>query len=425
MGRRSLPGFILGLVAGGCILAVALMYEPAFAPVEPPPVNSFDAGLRARGARIVALGDCVVCHTAKDGKPLAGGLPLITPFGTIYTTNITPDKVTGIGSWSLEAFGRAMRQGISRDGHHLYPAFPYVHFTRVPDADIDAAYAYLMSRPPVSANPPMNDLMFPLGFRPLVAFWNLLFLQDRRYVEETTRSREWNRGKLLVDGLGHCASCHSPLNLAGAEKASLAFEGGRVDGWDAYPLINLNNSPVSWTKEQLVTYLRTGIASQHGGAAGPMLPVTQGLATTPEEDAQAIAQYVLSLQKPQQKSIAIKTRLDGRSSSSVAQGSIIFAGACAACHGMASPMQSIGNRPSLSLSTAVNADGPRNVIQMMLNGIAWHQTTSVNYMPAFEADFSNEQLADIAAYVRSNFSHRPEWPDVSKTVSEIKRERAR
>jgi mono/diheme cytochrome c family protein len=425
MGQRPLLSIVFGLVAGGCILAGVLMYEPALAPINPPPANSFDVGQRARGARIVALGDCFVCHTSKDGKPLAGGLPLVTPFGTVYTTNITPDKVTGIGSWSSEAFRRAMRQGISRDGHHLYPAFPYVHFTRVPDADIDAAYAYLMSRTPVSARPPMNNLMFPLGFRPLVAFWNLLFLQDSRYVEESDRSPEWNRGRLLVDGLGHCSSCHTPLNAAGAEKTSHAFEGGLIDGWNAYALTNLDNSPVPWTKEQLVTYLRTGIASQHGGAAGPMLPVTQDLATAPEEDAEAIAQYILSIQKPQQKGAALKTRLDVCDSPSVVRGSQIFAGSCAACHGTESPMQSIGNRPPLSLSTAVNADTPRNMIQMMLNGIAWHQTASVNYMPAFDADFTNQQLVDIAAYVRSNFSQRPEWADVGKTVGEIKTERAR
>lgn len=183
----------------------------------------------------MALGDCAVCHTAKGGKPFAGGLPLATPFGTIYATNITPDPETGIGAWSQNAFARALRHGIARDGHALYPAFPYIHFTRMSDHDIAAAYAYLMSRDPVNATTPDNKLIFPLNFRPLVAFWNVLFLRPGERAADASQSAEWNRGHLLVDGLGHCAACHSPLNAIGGEKSGQAFDGGRVDGWEAPP----------------------------------------------------------------------------------------------------------------------------------------------------------------------------------------------
>ena len=426
MGRRALLILAVLVLVSICALAAAIMYEPAYAPIELPKQASFDASIRARGARVVALGDCAVCHTAQGGKPFAGGLPLLTPFGTIYATNITPDNETGIGSWSLEAFSRALRKGISRDGHQLYPAFPYIHFTRIPDQDIAAAYAYLMSRDPIHATAPHNKLIFPLNFRPLVAFWNLLFLKDERFTSDPRQSPEWNRGKLLVDGLGHCAACHSPLNLIGGEKTGHAFDGGLIDGWDAYPLNQLAHADIPWTKDQLVTYLRTGVASEHGGAAGPMLPVTRDLATVPEEDVQAIAQYILSIQKPGSSNDTTATVAgnDNHNARNISPGTVMFAAACASCHGEGSPMQSIGNRPALSVSTAVNAKTPRNMIQMMLGGISWHQAERVNYMPAFEGSLTETQMADIVAYVRATYSKKPAWAQPEKMVSDISKENA-
>ncbi len=280
MTRKSKLLTFGGVVIMAALIVVALLvWKPAIAPISPPAASSFDAQTRLAGARVVALGDCIVCHTAKGGKPFAGGLPLATPFGTIYATNLTPDVETGIGSWSLEAFTRAVRHGVSRDGHLLYPAFPYIHFTHMSDGDISAAYAYLMTREPVNVMAPANDLIFPLNFRPLLAFWNVLFLHPGEWAADASKDAGWNRGKLLVDGLGHCASCYSPLNAIGGEKLGHAFDGGIVDGWEAPPLNALSAAPKPWTQEQLVTYLRSGRASEHGAAAGPMLPVTRDLAT--------------------------------------------------------------------------------------------------------------------------------------------------
>jgi len=180
MTRKLSPVIAIAALTAVLILAAAafaIMWNPAIAPVSAPQPSSFDTQLRREGARVVALGDCVVCHTAKGEKPFAGGLPLATPFGTIYATNITPDPETGVGAWTLDAFKRALRHGISRDGHVLYPAFPYIHFTRMSDHDIGAAYAYLMTRDPVRAITPDNKLIFPLNFRPLVAFWNVMLFQ--------------------------------------------------------------------------------------------------------------------------------------------------------------------------------------------------------------------------------------------------------
>jgi len=419
------PGPRLLWGTGGAVVAVlaiaaALMWKPAIAPVGAPPVASFDAQTKLAGARVVALGDCIVCHTARGGQPFAGGLPLATPFGTIYSTNITPDVDTGIGNWSLEAFTRAMRHGVARDGHLLYPAFPYIHFTRMSDGDISAAYAYLMTREPVKANAPANELIFPLNFRPLLAFWNILFLRPGPEAADATKDAQWNRGKLLVDGLGHCASCHSPLNAIGGEKSGHAFDGGIVDGWEAPALNALGAAPKPWTQAQLVTYLRTGRASEHGAAAGPMLPVTRDLATVPEQDVQAIATYILSIQKPRPADArpVVSTSLPAEAQ----RGAVLFAASCAQCHGPQAPMQSIGERPSLALSTAVNASTPRNAIQMILGGIDWHGEDALNYMPAFAQIYNNRQVADLASYIRATYSQRGPWDDVEESVAKVRKE---
>jgi mono/diheme cytochrome c family protein len=408
------------VLLAGCV-ALWIMWEPGIAAVQPAPASSFDRQLKLDGARIVALGDCAVCHTAKGGKPFAGGLPLATPFGTIYATNITPDPDTGIGAWSLDAFTRALRRGISRDGHQLYPAFPYIHFTRMPDHDVVAAYAYLMSRDPVKATTPDNKLIFPLNFRPLVAFWNVMFLRPGERAADSAQSVEWNHGRLLVDGLGHCAACHSPLNVIGGEKSGQAFDGGQVDGWDAPPLNQLSNAVKPWTKEQLVTYLRTGRASEHGAAAGPMLPVTRDLATVPQEDVEAIAAYILSIQHA--ASPAIEAAAAPPVATAGAQrGAILFNGSCASCHGNGSPMQTIGTRPTLAFSTAVNAQTPRNTIQMMIGGVPWHSEDTMNYMPPFGDVFSTDQLADLATYLRAAYSKRAQWDAVNGSVVKIRKE---
>ncbi|NLP64816.1 c-type cytochrome [Paraburkholderia sacchari] len=423
MKRRGLWIGAAASIVVAIAAAAAIMYRPPIAPIAPPSPDSFDAQLKREGARVVALGDCIVCHTAKGGRPFAGGLPLATPFGTIYATNITPEPQTGIGAWSEAAFARAVRHGVSRDGHLLYPAFPYVHFTRMSDHDIAAAYAYLMSREPVHASAPANELIFPLNFRPPVAFWNLLFLRAGSREADASQDAQWNRGKLLVDGLGHCASCHSPLNAIGGEKAGRAFDGGVVDGWEAPPLNALESAAKPWTTTQLVTYLRTGRASEHGAAAGPMLPVTRDLATVPVEDVEAIATYFLSLQKGAPGDATPAVRVAAHEATPAEQrGAVLFNASCAQCHGPGSPMQTIGERPTLAFSTAVNSGTPRNAVQMILNGINWKGADAMNYMPAFMGVYDDRQIADIVAYVRGAYSTRPAWPDAEPLVAQLRKE---
>lgn len=424
-----------------CAAAPSRAGERAIEPAPPPAPQSLDAAQITLGSRLAAVGDCIVCHSAPDSAPFAGGRALNTPFGTIYSTNITPDIKTGIGSWTLAAFTRAMRKGVSRDGHLLYPAFPYVHYTRMSDADIAAVYAYLMSRDPVRATAPSNRLIFPLNFRPLIAGWNLLYLHpgpealdapDRptgpaadahaapQNTPDTTdiHDAQWQRGRYLVDGLGHCAACHTPLNLLGAEKSKAALQGGTVDGWDAPPLTTLLQAPTPWTREQLVDYLRSGLASEHGAAAGPMRPVTETLAGATDEDVEAIAVYLLSLQTPARVPLnALPAQ------AATLPGATLFTAACASCHGAAAPMSTNGGRPPLAQGTAVNADSPRNALRMILDGIGWQGSTSAHFMPAYAPLFTDAQIADLANYTRARFSTREPWPSLdAAAVARIRKE---
>lgn len=392
--------------------------EPEMPALATPVPQAPDQQAIRHGAQLVAVGDCRVCHTTKGGKPLAGGLKLNTPFGAIYSTNITPDNDTGIGTWSLDAFKRAMRKGVSRNGHLLYPAFPYPHFTRVSDADLADLYTYLMSRQPVNAVAPLNRLIFPLNFRPLIAGWNLLFLHTGEVPGDGSQNAEWNRGRYWVDGLGHCAACHSPMNLLGAEKKGWSLAGGSIDSWDAPALTTMSGAPTPWTAEQLVSYLRTGLASGHGAAAGPMRPVTRELGEVSSVEVQAIATYLMSIQAQ-----ASPTPVPNQAQPIDSSVQALFAGACASCHEAGSPMSALGGRPSLAQSTAINADSPNNTIRMMLDGNGWEGTEITHYMPGFIGTLTDGQIAELAIYVRARYSRRAPWSALDgNTVARIRKE---
>ena len=216
---------------------------------------------------------------------------MATPFGVIYSTNITPDPETGIGTWSEAAFRRAMHEGVSRDGSHLFPVFSYDHFTKLSDEDVRALYAYFMTRTPVHAPARPSGIPFPFNIRYLQAGWKLLFFRPGRFEPDAEKSAEWNRGAYLALGLSHCGACHTPRNLLGAEKPGDAYGGAVIDNWVAPPLTAANPAPAPWTHEELYDYLRTGASKLHGTAAGPMFPVVQGLGALPDSDIRAIATY--------------------------------------------------------------------------------------------------------------------------------------
>src|SRR6202048_4264108 len=295
---RMIASVLAALLIGGAVATFAIAWRPAIAAIEPPAPRSFDAALVKRGRDLAAIGNCNDCHTMRGGGACAGGLPVPTPFGTIFSSNITPDAETGIGRWSEAAFRRAMQSGVDRDGQHLYPTFPYDHFTNVTDEDDQALYAYLMTRQPVHAAARANQLSFPLDQRFVVAGWKLLFLRRGTYRPDTCQSAGWNRGAYLVEGLAHCGACHTPRNALGAERATAPFAGGDADNWHAYAINAQSPAPVPWDTEALFSYLRQGWHPDHGVARGPMAEVVSNLSSVPASDVHAIAVYMTSVFGP-------------------------------------------------------------------------------------------------------------------------------
>ncbi|HVI56010.1 MAG TPA: cytochrome c [Luteibacter sp.] len=402
----------------GIAAFAAVAWQPAIAPVARPDVD-LTRSLIERGRAVVALGDCAVCHSPAGHRAFTGGLGLHTPFGVIYTTNISPDPATGIGQWSLAAFVRAMRKGVSRDGHLLYPAFPYIHYTKVTDDDLRAAYAFLMSQPAVQATAPDNELPLPLRFRPALAVWNLLYLDEGAVPAADGSAKA--RGRYLVDGLGHCSSCHTPLGIIGGEKQAEHLGGGDIEGWHAPALTELAWAPRPWTRQQLSDYLSGSLASDHGAAAGPMRPVTESLASVAPADVAAMAEYILTLQR----SVPVPTTaaIVPASTAQVNRGRALFDGACAICHGPGSPMITHVGRPPLGLSSALYGPSPRNAIMTIMQGIPWPDgPANTQYMPAFADVLTDEQVTDVVAYLRSTVPGKPAWDDVEKRVAEAREE---
>jgi nicotinate dehydrogenase subunit B len=422
--RRGIFASAAALVAAVIGITTAVLPWRSIAPIARPDASVYSAATIARGRQLAALGDCAVCHTAVNGVINAGGRALETPFGTIYSTNITPDADTGIGAWSYPAFERAMRDGIHRDGRHLYPAFPYTHFAKTTDADLQALYAYLMAQSPVRAEGPTTKLAFPFNLRPLMAGWNALFHQASAFEADATQSTSWNRGAYLVEGLGHCGACHSPRNAFGAEKAGAYLAGGFAEGWEAPPLTSLSHAPIPWSQDELFAYLRSGESRFHGVAAGPMAPVVKELASLPDQDIRAMAVYLSSfnektISQPDQEAMA--ARLEHLTSTGVvsasAMGARLYQGACAVCHQVGgAPL--FGSRPSLALNSNLHSAMPDNLIQVILRGIASPVSSDLGYMPGFKDSLSTDQVTELVSYLRQQFAPgKPRWIDVRAAVS--------
>jgi mono/diheme cytochrome c family protein len=423
-----LPGKVLTLstlAACGCaaVVAYVMAFPPAIAPIMRPDAKAFDPSQIVRGAQLAAIGDCTVCHTAEGGVPFAGGRPLPTPFGVLYATNITPDLKTGIGTWSKAAFKRAMREGISRNGEQLYPALPYEHFTHVTDADLEALYAFLMTRRPVEAVAPRNRLIPPLGFRPMLAGWKMLFVHHGEVAINPRRSAEWNRGAYLAEGLGHCGGCHTPRNLLGGEERGHAYEGGVAEGWRAPALDAHNPAAARWTVDTLAAYLRTGLSAEHSAAGGPMGPVVEDLASVPEADVHAIATYTASMMAKAPATKPDTPPATPPSAAATSEGATLFEGACAGCHDTGAPMAAQG-RPALGLSSDVRDADPASAIQAVLRGIEPPVGGRGPKMPGFADSLTDTQITALIAYVRARFTDRPAWQDLQTAVHAARNESA-
>src|SRR5258705_6144598 len=427
--RHGVFAGFAALFAAPIGIGAAILPCRPIAPIVPPDAPANSIATIARGKQLGALGDCAVCHTSANGILNTGGRPIETPFGTIYVTNITPDAETGIGAWSYPAFERAMREGIHRDGRQLYPAFPYTHFARATDADMQALYAYLMSQAPVRAETPKNALAFPFNLRPLMAGWNALFHRPSVFQANETKSATWNRGAYLVEGLGHCSACHSPRNALGAERQNAYLTGGFAEGWEAPALTSLSQAPIPWSEDELYAYLRTGESRLHGVAAGPMAPVVKELAALPDSDIRAMAVYLASFNDTaidratqEARAARLESSTGTRASAASGVGARIYQGACAVCHEVGgAPL--FGSRPSLALNSNLHSAVPDNLIQLILHGIAKPAATNLGYMPAFKDSLTDGQVAELAVYLRRQFApDKPAWTGIQAAVGRIRQE---
>ena len=430
---RRIAIVIVAAALLGLLGFLVLAWRPAIAPIEPPTLASFPAESIAKGATLAAAGHCVSCHTRPGGPPFAGGFGVNTPFGIIYGTNITPDPDTGIGSWSLEAFDRALREGVSRDGSHLFPAFPYNAYTELWDDDVKALYAYLMTRPPAKAVMPANTIPFPLNIRAFQEGWKILFFRSGRYQPDPSKGAEWNRGAYLAQALSDCGGCHTPRNPLGGENTKGTNAGAVIDNWIAPALTDANPSPVAWTKDELFSYLRTGVGPLHGATAATMTPVVReglGLSVVPDADVRALAVYLADIDRAGARESGVKAAVSrALATSYLGSGqeydpdANLYAAACASCHYNRGPVP-LPARPELALNSALTLPEPTNFIQVVLKGIGNKEGAPGLVMPAYASSLNDAEIARLAAYLRRTRTELPPWTDLENKVAEIRRQSA-
>jgi mono/diheme cytochrome c family protein len=406
----------LGMTLEGCLLVAVGLTAFGISPVCAAVAS---AAQIERGRYLAIAGDCTGCHTRKGGAPFSGGLAIATPFGTIYSPNLTPDIETGLGKWTEENFYRAMHEGIDEEGARLYPAFPYPYYTGLSRADTDAIKAFLQALPPVNYQPPANRLHFPLNHRSLMRAWNALFFKAG-VIRGTPASDQGERGRFLVETLGHCGDCHTPKNRLGGERESMHLGGGEIDNWTAN---NLTADPrsglLSWQESEIVEYLKTG-RNSHALATGPMSDVIQN-STSQLDDADLLAMAVYL------KSVAAgghdAPQLSKLSASVQRAGNAIFDDECSACHRSNGEALPRAFAP-LKGSASVQAKLPTSVIRVILQG-ARAATTDRSptpfSMPTFDWKLSDQEVADVATYIRNAWGNAA----IPVSAAEVKALRAK
>jgi mono/diheme cytochrome c family protein len=430
-GRRLWRGIIVALVAIGVIVVAGVVWIAGgpgpmdfaggrkvaladYRAANPTgvPVELAQADPVKRGDYLARAADCLVCHTAPGGKDYAGGLGFKLPFGTLYSTNITPDKETGIGNYSDQDFLNAVQRGIRHDGARLYPAMPFTSYTYMTDADALAIKAYLFSLAPVRAVDQPNTLRFPFNQRWGMALWSALFNPDTRFEPNTSQTPEWNRGAYLAEALLHCGECHTPRNLAFALDNREKFAGAVTAGWRAYNISSDKNTGIgAWRDEELIAYLSIGHAPGHGTAAGPMgEAVDQSLSRLVPGDIRAVVAYLRTV-PPRVSSDLPATlappppashKLGGGASDR--SGKVVFEGACVACHGWTGTGEgAITPFAMLAGVRAVNDPAGINVAQIVISGTKRHVPEDAISMPAFGAIYSDAEIAAVTNFVIARF----------------------
>jgi len=395
--------------------------------------DATQAALIQTGKYLATAADCAACHTAQGGKPFAGGYPVVSPLGTIYSTNITPSKSAGIGDYSEADFARALRDGVRRDGAHLYPAMPYTDYARLTDKDVHALFVYFHNGVEAVDTPAKQTaLKFPFNIRLSMAAWNVLYLKNKPFVPDSTKSAQVNRGAYLVNSLEHCAACHTPRDVLMGQRGGNAFAGGSLGSWYAP---NISSDPVSgiggWSDQNLTQYLRTGFVAGKAQAAGPMAEaIDHSLQYLSDPDMAAIVAY-LKQTKPVSSGDA-QSRADygqalnegalrGNAVTDAPHGWQIFSGSCAACHQANGGGLANGGYPSLYHNTATGASNADNLISTILFGLRRDAAGKPAFMPAFgpTASFTDrlndQDVADVANYVLVQYGN----PSVKVTAADV------
>jgi mono/diheme cytochrome c family protein len=353
----------------------------------------------AKGKALTEAGDCGSCHTADPAKPFAGGKRIATPFGGIYSANLTPDLNTGIGRWTDEDFRRSMRLGVRPNGANYYPAFPYPHFTKLVRDDVFAIHAYLGTLAPVDNTPPPSELRWPLNYRVLMRMWNFAFFRPGIFEPDQNKSAEWNRGGYLVEGISHCGACHTPKNFLGAEKQNARFSGSRVEGWFAPRLDGTERGGLkSWSVEDIAEYLQSG-RNGRSHADGPMAQVVlNSTSHMSDADVRAIAVYLKEISPGSPESAVTPP-----SPVQVASGEKLYKGSCIGCHeidGGGAPRI----YPPLPGNANLQSADPASAIRIVLDGaetITTVRAPNTGSMPPYAGKMSDQEVADVVTYVRN------------------------
>ena len=395
------------------------------------PANLAGADQIKRGEYLIRAADCEVCHTAPGGAAFAGGLAIPLPFGTLYSTNITSDKETGIGDYSDADFLNAVRRGIRKDGSRLYPAMPYPSYTYITDADALAIKAYLFSRPAVRAANRADTLGFPFNQRWSMIFWSWAFNANSRFAPNSAQSAQWNRGAYLAEALAHCGECHTPRNLAFALNNRKKFAGAETAGWHAFNITSDKGAGIGgWSDDEVSAYLANGHARDHGTAAGPMgEAVDHSLSHLTQSDIRAMVVYLRSVpaiatpdQPATSASPAPASPAEGNSHAD-ALGKRVFQEACASCHDWTG-VSAISPYATIAGARAVNDPKATNVAQIVISGTRRLTPKGVISMPAFGAAYSDNEIAAVANYVTARFGSEPSKITARK-VAELRGETAR
>ncbi len=409
-GHRSRVLAVLVLIGAIALAWVAWRNVAGEGPLDlaarPVDAPAPDAALVQRGEYLVRAGSCFGCHTARGGVPFAGGRPIETPFGVVFSSNLTPDRNTGIGTWTADAFWRALHHGRSRDGRLLYPVFPYPNYTRITRADSDAMYAWFMAQPRVVQPNKPHALGFPVGTQAALAVWRALYFQPDAHADDATRSAEWNRGAYLVEGLGHCNACHSARNALGATISPLDLAGGMIpmQNWYAPSLTAIDEAAVSeWPQQEIVQILKTGI-SPRGYVMGPMAEVVQNSTQhLTDADLVAMATYLRSL--PPTPS---RPQPAGPPPTLSARGAELYTDHCATCHG-ADGQGVPGAYPPLAGNRAVTMPVVNNLVHAVLEG-GFPPATAGNPrpfgMPPYASAMKDDDLAELLSYIRNAWGNR-------------------